>query len=45
MGMGLFGGLALFLFGMEQMGDGLKAAAGERIARGVLPQELAARAE
>ena len=31
MGMGLFGGLALFLFGMEQMGDGLKAAAGERM--------------
>jgi phosphate:Na+ symporter len=28
MGMGLFGGLALFLFGMEQMGDALKAAAG-----------------
>jgi phosphate:Na+ symporter len=31
MGMGLFGGLALFLAGMEQMGDGLKAAAGERM--------------
>lgn len=31
MGMGLFGGLAMFLFGMEQMGDGLKAAAGERM--------------
>jgi phosphate:Na+ symporter len=29
--MGLFGGLALFLFGMEQMSDGLKAAAGERM--------------
>lgn len=31
MGMGLFGGLALFLAGMEQMGNGLKAAAGERM--------------
>jgi len=31
MGMGMFGGLALFLFGMEQMGDGLKAAAGDRM--------------
>jgi phosphate:Na+ symporter len=31
MGMGLFGGLALFLCGMDQMGDGLKAAAGERM--------------
>ncbi len=29
MGMGLFGGLALFLFGMDQLGDGLKAAAGD----------------
>ncbi|MDJ0684664.1 MAG: Na/Pi cotransporter family protein [Alphaproteobacteria bacterium] len=29
--MGLFGGLALFLFGMEQMGDGLKAVAGARL--------------
>ncbi len=28
---GLLGGLAIFLFGMEQMGDGLKAAAGERM--------------
>ena len=28
MGMGLFGGLALFLFGMEQMSDALKSAAG-----------------
>ena len=28
MTMGLLGGLALFLFGMEQLGDGLKAAAG-----------------
>jgi|GEM_PF-3123814 len=27
--MGLFGGLSLFLFGMEQMSEGLKAAAGE----------------
>lgn len=31
MGMGLFGGLALFLFGMEQMADALKAVAGERM--------------
>ncbi len=31
MGMGLLGGLALFLFGMEQMADALKAAAGERM--------------
>lgn len=29
--MGLFGGLALFLFGMEQMADALKAVAGERM--------------
>ena len=29
MAIGLFGGLALFLFGMEQMTVGLKAAAGE----------------
>jgi phosphate:Na+ symporter len=29
MGMGLFGGLSLFLFGMEQMSQGLKAVAGE----------------
>ncbi len=29
--MGLFGGLALFLFGMEQMADGLKAVAGDRM--------------
>jgi len=35
MGMGLFGGLALFLFGMEQMGDALKAVAGAR-ARDIL---------
>jgi len=28
MGSGLFGGLALFLFGMEQMGDALKSVAG-----------------
>lgn len=31
MAMGLFGGLALFLYGMEMMADGLKAAAGERL--------------
>ena len=31
MGMGLFGGLALFLFGMDQMADALKAVAGERM--------------
>jgi len=31
MGMTLFGGLALFLFGMEQMADSLKAVAGERM--------------
>ncbi len=31
MGMQLFGGLALFLFGMEQMTDALKAVAGERM--------------
>jgi phosphate:Na+ symporter len=31
MAMGLFGGLALFLFGMEQMSDALKAVAGERM--------------
>ena len=29
MAMELFGGLAIFLFGMEQMSDGLKAAAGD----------------
>jgi hypothetical protein len=29
--MGLLGGLALFLFGMEQLADGLKAAAGESL--------------
>jgi len=29
--MGLFGGLALFLYGMEQMSESLKAAAGERM--------------
>ncbi len=29
--MGLFGGLALFLFGMEQMADSLKAVAGDRM--------------
>jgi phosphate:Na+ symporter len=31
MTMSLFGGLALFLFGMEQMADALKAVAGERM--------------
>ena len=31
MGMTLFGGLALFLYGMEQMADALKAVAGERM--------------
>ena len=31
MGMGMFGGLALFLFGMDQMGYSLKAAAGDRM--------------
>ncbi len=31
MGMKLFGGLALFLFGMEQMAEALKAVAGERM--------------
>jgi len=31
MAMGLLGGLALFLFGMEQMSDALKAAAGEQM--------------
>jgi len=31
MGMKLFGGLALFLFGMEQMSESLKAVAGERM--------------
>jgi phosphate:Na+ symporter len=30
--MGLFGGLALFLFGIDQMSNGLKAVAGERMA-------------
>lgn len=33
--MGLVGGLALFLFGMEQMAESLKAVAGERM-RGIL---------
>jgi len=33
MGMQLFGGLALFLFGMEQMSESLKAVAGERMKR------------
>jgi len=31
MGVGLFGGLAFFLFGMDQMTAGLKAVAGERM--------------
>lgn len=31
MSMSLFGGLALFLFGMEQMADALKAVAGEQL--------------
>jgi len=31
MGVKLFGGIALFLFGMEQMSEGLKAAAGETL--------------
>lgn len=31
MGMELFGGLALFLYGMEQMADALKTVAGERM--------------
>jgi phosphate:Na+ symporter len=31
MGTSLLGGLALFLFGMDQMADGLKAVAGERM--------------
>lgn len=35
MGMKLFGGLALFLFGMEQMASALKAVAGERL-KGIL---------
>ena len=29
--MGLFGGLAMFLFGMKQMSEGLKAAAGDTL--------------
>ncbi|MFC1681089.1 Na/Pi cotransporter family protein [Pseudomonadota bacterium] len=31
LGMGLFGGLAMFLFGMEQMSGGLQAAAGDTL--------------
>lgn len=31
MGMSLFGGLAIFLFGMDQMAESLKAVAGERM--------------
>ena len=29
--MALFGGLAMFLYGMEQMSDGLQSAAGDRL--------------
>ena len=29
----LFGGLALFIFGMQQMGEGLQKAAGDRMRR------------
>lgn len=29
--LGLLGGLALFLYGMQMMSDGLEAAAGERL--------------
>jgi phosphate:Na+ symporter len=35
MGMQLFGGLAIFLFGMEQLAEALKAVAGERM-KGIL---------
>ena len=31
LGMGLFGGLALFLFGLDQLSEGLKQAAGDRL--------------
>ena len=31
LGMGLFGGLAMFLFGMDQMSEGLKAVAGDAL--------------
>ncbi len=31
LGMGLFGGLAMFLFGMDQMSEGLQAAAGDTL--------------
>ncbi len=42
MGMSLIGGLALFLFGMEQMADSLKAVAGERM-KGILAKLTANR--
>jgi phosphate:Na+ symporter len=42
MAMQLFGGLALFLFGMEQMADSLKAVAGERM-KGILAKLTANR--
>lgn len=42
MGMKLYGGLALFLFGMEQMADSLKAVAGERM-KGILAKLTANR--
>lgn len=42
MGMNLIGGLALFLFGMEQMADSLKAVAGERM-KGILAKLTANR--
>ena len=31
LGMGLFGGLAMFLFGLEQLSDGLQAASGDAL--------------
>jgi len=42
MAMKLYGGLALFLFGMEQMADSLKAVAGERM-KGILAKLTANR--
>ncbi len=39
---GLLGGLALFLYGMERMGSGLKAVAGDRM-RGILAQLTSSR--
>lgn len=42
MGMNLIGGLALFLFGMEQMASSLKAVAGERM-KGILAKLTANR--